>query len=203
MKKNLKISYVLFILTGFAAVATAQTEKGNFLLSGSGSLDFASISLKLENDNTSEDAGKISTVEFTPGVGYFIANNLAVGLEFALSSASQKEDGDKYTETTTMLMPFARLYFGKNNVKPFVQAGIGPGWEKLGYSNDKETENLTGYEFDGGLAIFIGQNISLDFILGYGRATANITDYRNVEWKSTSSGIGGSIGFSIVFKDDI
>ena len=43
MKKNLKISFVLFILTGFATVATAQTEKGNFLLSGSGSLDFASL----------------------------------------------------------------------------------------------------------------------------------------------------------------
>ena len=97
MKKNLKISFVLFILTGFATVATAQTEKCNFLLSGSGSLDFAFISLKLENDNTSEDAGKMSNLEFTPGVGYFIANNLAVGLEFSISSTSQKEDGDKYT----------------------------------------------------------------------------------------------------------
>lgn len=40
MKKNQKITFVLFILTGLATVATAQTEKGNFLLSGSGSLDF-------------------------------------------------------------------------------------------------------------------------------------------------------------------
>jgi outer membrane protein len=199
MKKNLKITFVLFILTGLATVATAQTEKGNFLLSGSGSLDFALLSLKLKNDNTSEDAGKMTNLEFTPGVGYFIANNLAVGLEFSISSASQKNDGDKYTETTTMLWPFARLYFGKSNVKPFVQAGVGPGWEKWGYKNDKETENLIGYEFDGGLAVFLSPNISLDLILGYGGATAKITDYRNMEWKTTASGFGGSIGFSIVF----
>jgi opacity protein-like surface antigen len=199
MKKNLKISFVLFILTGLATVTAAQTEKGSFLLSGSGSLDFAWLSLKLENDNTSEDAGKMSNLEFTPGAGYFIADNLAVGLEFSLSSASQKEDGDKYTETTTMLLPFARLYFGKSNVKPFVQAGVGPGWEKWGYKNDKETENLVGYEFDGGLAVFISPNISLDFILGYAGATAKIKDYQNVEWKTTASGFGGSIGFSIIF----
>lgn len=89
-----------------------------------------------------------------------------------MNSARQEEDGDKYTETTTMLLPFVRLYFGKSNVKSFVQAGVGPGWEKWGYSNNKETENLVGYEFDGGLAVFISPNISLDFILGYGSATA-------------------------------
>jgi outer membrane protein len=78
MKKNLKISFVLFILTAFATVATAQTGKGNFLLGGSSSLDFASLSVKLENDNTSEDVGKMSNLEFTPGAGYFIADNLAL-----------------------------------------------------------------------------------------------------------------------------
>jgi hypothetical protein len=93
-------------------------------------------------------------------------------VQFSVNSARQEEDGDKYTETTTMLLPFVRLYFGKSNVKSFVQAGVGPGWEKWGYSNNKETENLVGYEFDGGLAVFISPNISLDFILGYGSATA-------------------------------
>jgi outer membrane protein len=199
MKKNMKMSFVLFILTGLATVATAQAEKGNFLLGGSGSLDFGLLSLKLESDNISEDVGKMSNLEFTPGAGYFIANNLAVGLEFSLSRVSEKEDGDRYTETTTMLLPFARLYFGKSNVKPFVQAAVGPGWQKWGYKNDKETENLTGYEVGGGLAVFVRQNISLDISLGYAAATAKITDYRNLEWKSTASGIGGSIGFSFLF----
>jgi len=93
-----------------------------------------------------------------------------------------------------MLLPFARLYFGKSNVKPFVQAGVGPGWQKWGYINDKETENLTDYEVDGGLAVFINRHISLDFILGYGSATAKFDD-----WKTTAKGIGGEIGFSIIF----
>jgi len=194
MKKNLKITFVLLILTGFATVATAQTEKGNFLLGGTSSLNFASLSVNLENDNISEDVGKMSNLEFTPGAGYFIADNLAVGVQFSVNSASQEEDGDKYTETTTMLLPFARLYFGKSNVKPFVQAGIGPGWQKGGYNNDKETENLTLYEVDGGLAVFINRHISLDFILGFGWATAKPDN-----WKITTKGIGGEIGFSIIF----
>jgi len=106
------------------------------------------------------------------GSGLFYCRQPGLGVQFSVNSARQEEDGDKYTETTTMLLPFVRLYFGKSNVKSFVQAGVGPGWEKWGYSNNKETENLVGYEFDGGLAVFISPNISLDFILGYGSATA-------------------------------
>ena len=130
---------------------------------------------------------------FTPAAGYFIANNLAVGLQLSVSSASEKENGDKYTETTTMLLPFARLYFGKSNVKPFVQAAVGPGWQKWGY-DEKETGNITGYELGGGLAVFINQSISLDFSLGYASATTKLDD-----WKTTAKGIGGNIGFSIIF----
>jgi len=198
MKRNLKISFVLVIFMGLTTMATAQTEKGNFMIGASSSLDFTSLSLKLENDNASTDGGKITTFEFTPGVGYFVANNLAVGIQFSLNSASEKEDGDKYTETTTMLLPFARLYFGKGNVKPFVQAAFGPGWQKWGY-DDKQTENLTGYELGGGLAIFINQHVSIDLSLGYASASSKFKDGYNVDWDSTSKGIGGNIGFSIFF----
>lgn len=198
MKRNLKFSFVIAVLIGLTVVANAQTEKGNFIIGASSSLDFTSSSIKLENDLTSTDSGNMTTFEFTPGAGYFIANNLAFGIMLSLESSSEKEDGDKYTETTTALFPFALLYFGKSNVKPFVQAAFGPGWQKSGYE-EKETQNITGYQLGGGLAVFVNQHVSLDFSLGYASASAKIKDGYNVDWKVISKGIGGNVGFSIVF----
>ncbi len=127
MKRDLKFYFIVAVLIGLSFVANAQTEKGNFLISASSNLDFTSSSIKLKNGDTSNDGGDMSTFEFTPAVGYFVANNLALGVMLSLESSSDEEDGDKYTETTTMLLPFAVLYFGKSNVKPFVQAAFGPG----------------------------------------------------------------------------
>lgn len=200
MRTNLKSSLIFFILMGISTSVLAQTEKGSILIGGSSSLNFTSLSGKVESGNYSGDGSKISSLELSPGAGYFIFNNLAVGVQFSLSSASEKEIGDKYTESTTMLFPFARLYFGKSNIKPFVQAAYGPGWQKWQYNdNDKERENLTGYELTGGLAFFLNRNISFDISLGYASATAKFTDYRNVDINSTASGTGGNIGFSIFF----
>ena len=199
MKTNFLLSFIFFVLLGLSVPVTAQTEKGSFLLSGSGSLDFASMKVKVESGDYSEESGKISTFEFTPAAGYFVLNNLAVGVQYSMSSTSEKDDGDKYTESTTMLFPFALLYFGKGNVKPFVQAGYGPGWAKLKYDNEKETQKLSGYELVGGLAIFLNQYVSLDLSLGYASAKAIFKSNYNTDIKSTTSGMGGNIGFSVFF----
>ena len=66
----------------------------------------------------------MSTFEFTPGIGYFVANNLALGVMVSLESLNEKEvDDDKYTETTTMLLPYAVLYF--RNSYERARLGIG------------------------------------------------------------------------------
>jgi len=199
MKRDPKFYFVVAVLACLSFPANAQTEKGNFLISASSNLDFTSSSIKLKKGDTSNDGGDRGTFELTPAAGYFVANNLALGVMVSLESLNEKEeDGDKYTETTTMLLPFAILYFGKSNVKPFVQAAFGPGWEKWGY-DEKEKESITGFQLGGGLAVFVNQHVSLDFSLGYASASAKVNDNYNTEWKVINKGIGGNIGFSIIF----
>jgi len=197
MKKNLKSCFIMMALIVSSAMANAQIQKGKILIDASGSLDFSSLTSKWENEYNSGDGSNTTTLKFTPGAGYFIANNFALGIQLSMNNMSDKEDREKYTETTTMLLPFALLYFGKGNVKPFIQAAFGPGWQKSGY-NEKHSEKLSGYELGGGLAVFLNQHVSLDFSLGYASASAKYKDTSNVNWKTFTKGIGGNIGFSII-----
>lgn len=198
MKNVAKTTLIIAAALLFAAHTNAQTEKGSFLISGKSNLNFASLSVKSETGDYSRDDGKVTKFEVTPGLGYLIANNLAVGVQFSYESSAEKEGGSNYSESTTLLLPFARLYFGKGNVKPFIQAAYGPGWQKWGSAN-KQTENLTAFEADGGLAIFINRNIAINLAIGYGSAIAKYTTSNKTEWKTTASGIGGTVGFAICF----
>jgi len=92
-----------------------------------------------------------------------------------------------------MFLPFARLYFGNKNIKPFVQAAYGMGLNRT-REHYTEEEYITGYEIDGGLAFFFSKNISLDFIVGYGSLTMD-----NDDRKTSGRGIGGNIGISVIF----
>lgn len=184
MKKNLFISFILFFLMGFGQTASSQTNKGNFILGASSSLEFSSFSVKMEHGSNH----KSNTLEITPRAGYFFANNLAIGVQPSVDKKVQKIDGKKNTKTTTMIFPFALLYFGKGTVKPFVQAAFGPGWNNYSY---QEQEKLTGFELGGGLAFFINPNVSFDMNLKYASVTNKL--------KSTAKGIRGLWGFSVYF----
>ena len=200
MKKNLKITSFLIILMVFSAVVSAQTEKGTAIISGSTNLTFSSLTPKMEDGNNSMEGNKVSNFEFTPGAGIFIANNLALGVQVSINSATERLNREDYTESSTMFLPFALLYFGNGDIKPFVQAALGMGTQKLKYDNEKERANVFGYELGGGLAVFLNQYVSLDFSLNYASATSKFdVDYNNTELKLKTRGIGGNIGFSIFF----
>jgi outer membrane protein len=193
MTINLKTRFLLGLMTCMFAAANAQTEMGNFLLNSSSDMEFAVYSLKVKDSYSNDDAGKLSMFGFNSGAGYFIANNLALGLQFTLTHKSEKEDGDEFTELTRMFLPFARLYFGSKNMKPFVQAAYGTGLNRTS-EHYTEEEYITGYEIDGGLAFFLSKNISIDFLVGYGSLTLE-----NDDSKTSGRGIGGSIGISVIF----
>ena len=60
----------------------AQTDKGNFLLSGStGDITFLS-------NTTNNISTGIFEINYETSMGYFIANNIAVGLSYSLETES-------------------------------------------------------------------------------------------------------------------
>lgn len=204
MKRTIIYFFLAAFIIGIAEIAKAQTEKGKILLGGQSSLEFTSINAKSGTDYGSDDNGKTRNLEIIPQVGFFIANNLAIGLELPYSFTKMIEDYSWNSASTFSVLPFARYYFGKTNVKPYLHAEIGPGWKKekvedstVGYK-DELTSKYTAYGIGGGLGIFINQHVSFDLGLGYASVSSKLVDPNtNMNLKNTASGIGASIGIVV------
>lgn len=133
------------LLTLFAAItvfaASAQIGQGTILLGGSSSLDFTSFN---------EDAGDYSQFDVGVKGGYFIIDNLALGLNLSLSKNSELDDA------LLGVGPFARYYF---NGKIFGGAGINI--VKFGEFSATEIPLEVGY------AIFLNDAVAIEPKVNY------------------------------------
>jgi hypothetical protein len=147
-----------FIIAGIASV-NAQTEKGTLLLGGD-------ISFQTSDGN--------SLFTAKPNVGFFVANNFAIGGQFTLFA------GDGFTSWA--LGPFVRGYFaGSEKGKFYGQLGL-----NVGGATGTDTE--VGFGVAAGYAIFLNRSIAIDLGLSYDKTGDNEGIF----------GIGA--GFQIHFK---
>lgn len=153
MKRNV-VSVFAFLLIGLAA--SAQTEKGNWLVGGNLNLNTAS-----QNTN----------IGLTPSAAYFFLNNFAAGANVNFNYA--KFGGNK--TTTFGVGPFARYYFGTLNIRPLLEADLNFTSNKIRPASGSisTTENGTGFFLGGGLAAFINRNVALEGLAGYDHTSVN------------------------------
>jgi hypothetical protein len=215
---NQKNSFMKKILTllwlaSLASAAIAQTQKGSVMLGTSANAGLGTLlSLLAENrpgaNNTSVgfgtekyDGEKVSTSTtfgLAPNVGYFVANNLMLGVNFSISTTSNKDEGDdeSYGNTLTTFQPMLRYYFNSAKVRPYgeLRGGI------LNFKGRQEDEgdSATVFGLKGGAAIFLNEKVSLDLFLDYTMGFNNEEDeFTGEEIKNTSSLVSFGAGFSI------
>jgi outer membrane protein len=151
-----------------------QTEQGIVLLGGETNLNYTSMNSTLKSGLDEENMGSNSKIEFSPQVGFFVKNGLALGLEVSGSIENSKDkDGNKVTSTSFVFAPFFKGYFGSGNVKPYLMAEAGLGSmsyisKTSGITDDDESLSMVDYSFEGGMAIFFNDRASIDIGLGYG-----------------------------------
>ena len=104
-----KFTIALAFFTVAAFAASAQTSSGNMMVGGG--LEFWSRSYQGGNSN---DGSEIS---FTPGFGYFVSDNFAVGSSLLISSERQGTGSNKTIYSSFGLAPFARYYKFTSNEK--------------------------------------------------------------------------------------
>jgi outer membrane protein len=95
-------SLILVFLMFFATCAYSQTSSGNMMVGGA--IEFSSRSYQSGSANNSAD------VYFSPGFGYFISDNLAVGAGLSLSSWRTGTGAAKSVTSSFGFSPFARYY---------------------------------------------------------------------------------------------
>lgn len=207
MKKLVISILVLFFICG---LSHAQIEKGSVFLGTSttlvgGSSDFITgtnnsigISFASVKWDGSDEKEKSTVLNFSPKMGYFVANNLVVGANVKLWS--QKADDSK--SSINGIGPFVRYYFTDGKIVPFVETELTFGkyketWDSS-YSDGESIQNITMASLGAGAAFFLNKHISIDCLLGY--KTLRLKDNESSEnGKITFNNIGLVIGFTATF----
>ena len=180
--------------------AFAQTEKGKYFFGASTRLNTGIIEHSRVQDNVTTLSERITQFSLIPHAGYFIKDNLALGLEVSLSF-SKTEDYDydiRQRESTIAFSPFARYYFGDKKVRPFVYASGGIGSHKDKFHSTitdykrNSTYTLFFYRLGAGAGFFINDTVSIELELGYGRLSSKENDFGTIQ-----NAFGLSGGFSI------
>ena len=115
MKSLMKITFTLVAILYMSQVLTSQTVgKGGWMLGGSAG--FSSLKFKNADNST-------STIAIQPTVGYFFADDFAIGL--GVSFVNTRFNGN--SNSSTSVGPFAR-YYVTNPI--FIQVGVDLGLDK-------------------------------------------------------------------------
>ena len=199
MKKFILLA-IVFVSTN---VILAQTEQGKYVLSGATGLQFISSNIEYEQDGQSQGDITQSSFSFMPSVGYFVIDNLAIGLSANFISMTQKEQGRKYTNKSTMILPSAMYYFPvAGNLKPLVQVGAGimstvfeGDFSEPFYDSYKQEASGLAINFGGGAAYFINENVSLNFGLSYTMVNLKHDDDSDIVQKQGN--FAGNVGLSV------
>ena len=191
------------ILTAIAVLgctfANAQTEKGKLLVSGATSIGFGSFNSKFKPENgQTQDGLKTSSFNIKPAVGFFAAENFMLGLAVDFETTTQKFDSFNETSSSISVIPQAAYYFGKSNVKPFLNAGLGI----VSVSDRNFDDPLSGtvWAINGGIAYFVSKSVSFDFGVGYQSVSLKIEDTSTSQaGNSITAGIASQVGIAVYF----
>ena len=191
------------IMTGLSTTFSGNStySEGPGLASGLFNLGFSTVK-DLDDD---EIDAKFAALNFNPRVGYFIIDNLAVGLELMAGIVREKdpEDSDTWTVTTLVAGLFVRYYYPIEKIYPFAELNVGFGSTKYKseygeeYSYESKYTNFV-YSAGIGAAIPLGERVTFDALAGYMSSTKKEKDEEySDEMRIGTFGI--KMGFMVYF----
>lgn len=171
----MKKIFLALILIASVSNSFSQTSKKTWLIGGS-----ASYSSTKEGDLTN------TVLDISPRIGYFVANNFAVGVNVGINKTH--DEGNNISNVS--FGPYVRYYFLPigDNVKFFGNANIFIGNEDEGLGNSK----LSGWGLAAGPAIFLNKSVALETFISYTSTKAGIEQVKD---NTLSFNVGVQIHF--------
>lgn len=150
-----KFYLTLAAVAALTFASQAQTEKGKFIVGGG--LGFDTESVKDADDKT-------TSFNIMPSAGYFVSDNIAVGLGLGYQWNKVEDGTDEATTGVFAVAPFGRWYSANGPVRFFGQLSVPMGWGNLKENGDK-VGNVSSYgvELAPGIAYFPTSKIGLEF----------------------------------------
>ena len=216
--KKITILAISLVAINFGLLK-AQTNQGKVLLgvssslslAGTGSdlmnLGYSTVKYKSDADGFEEsDPDKMTSINLLPKVGYFVADNFAIGLDLNIALSSNKHGEDNYKSSQTLLSvgPFVRYYIPTSKVLPYFEIS-----GSFGAINDKYSDNSNGEDEEYkssvmsigggiGLAAPLGERVTFDVLAGYNSLTVKNKEGNDDNDRTVIGTLGLKIGFTIM-----
>lgn len=213
-----KSLFLAFLIISLSCInLSAQTSKGKFLVGGLtyignfGSVPTGEMNIGYTTTQSKDDSGDDSdykrkqfSINLLPKVGYFVIDNLAVGLDFTLSSSFRKTTNlsSKSKSTVFTAGPFVRYYIPTKKVLPFAEANYSFGsnsssseWE------GEESSSKYGIQMYGvgiGVGFPLGEKVSFDTVVGYHHFMIKRKEDNDNNDRTVSGTVGLKLGFTIL-----
>lgn len=192
--KNLFLT--LSAVTALSLAANAQTEHGKFIVGGQVSFDHA---------KTKDTDIKSTGFSINPTVGYFVADNWAVGTGVGYDW-SKNEGAQTVKNQGFKLAPFVRNYVGEGQFKFFSQLSVPMTWGKETIETSAgdvkaKTQNI-GVELAPGFAFFPTKNIGVELKvrgLYYENAKNKTTDVTTNKFGLDANSLAPTLGVQFHF----
>lgn len=188
MKKLLLTAAAVFAF-GFANAQEGGFAKGDTFISGTATFT-----------NTKTGEFKSDTYELSPSVGYFVTDNIALGLGVTFAKGGFEFEGDTYEVKTTGGSIGASYFF--TPAKPFsLTAGLGISYN-TGRIADAVDLNTFGVALAPGFNYFISKNFAVNANIGVLGYTSQKFDVDGAEATNTFAlGLNGSnLNFGLTYK---
>lgn len=158
---NLKAwTLVVLLLITQSYDGISQIQKGQWIIGGDAGFSYFKYYTT-----------KTSSFSLSPTGGYFILNQLAVGLRPSyVAEFNTTQAGGKSRESLISVTPFIRYYFlsYERKLNFFADGGFGYSWGKFkNYSNPDFKYHSKIISFKAGPAIFLNERTALEITLGY------------------------------------
>jgi hypothetical protein len=190
--KKVIFSFVM-IATAFVSNAQDGFSKGSKFLSGN---------FGISSSDNKDEVTKTSSFSVNPSVGYFISDNLAVGVGLGIGSNKVTVDGDTESESSTMSFGgFGRYYFSPKS--KFTMFG------HLGVNYNSSDEKVADFKTTGieafvapGFNYWISNKLALEAVIGKIGYSTSKADFDGAESSSNFDfGLNlSSISFGMVMK---
>ena len=185
MKKTSILTIGLFVLS--IGLLNAQTSQGNYLLDlSSNAFAIQFMTSKTKSDSYESDADKYLTLNLSPKAGYFVIDNLAVGLGVVFTFMAYDLGNENNTRTSISAGPFVRYYVPTSTVLPFAELGCSFGTQTF--------NTIIQYGGGIGLAVPLTNKVMVDAMLGYQSST-----YKDKDNTDNLKIIMGSLQLNIGF----
>lgn len=173
---------LLALLLGISMIAQAQIlQRGNFLIGST--LGFSSADSKVKqvlNSVEQTNSGPVSLqLNFSPNVGYFLADDLVLGIGMDYTFGRFKEPNTDRTEDSNLLFgPFFRYYYDLGeNMAFFGEMDLGFGNSSddqfIGSTRQSITTNIFSVGVGPGFTIYSDNAIGIEALFKYNFARSH------------------------------